>query len=100
MNIIQTIRDTFGFNLPTFFILGFTLWNIPQGYYRHRFRSIVYNDASWKVSFTPRFWKEIKGLFGTLYPGNAAYLSARRFYRIYLTVEIILFAGMLWALNT
>ena len=34
---------------------------------RYKFRSTVYNEKSWKISFRPWFLKEIKALFSNKY---------------------------------
>jgi peroxiredoxin Q/BCP len=39
--------------------------------------------------------KELKGLFGNLYPGNENYIKLRNFYRFYLSIYFILFTSYL-----
>jgi peroxiredoxin Q/BCP len=72
------------------FIL-FLIWGFPLGYYRSKFRKIVYQTAHWTINIKPLFIKELKGLFGNLYPENKAYLKQRKWYRFYLAVYLLLF---------
>lgn len=72
------------------FIL-FVLWGLPLGYYRSKFRKIVYQTDSWTISIKPVFWKEIVGLFGNIYPDNIKYKRFRNFYLFYLVIYFILF---------
>jgi len=73
-----------------FFIL-FLLWSLPLSIYRSRFRKMVYQTDSWLINIKPVFGKELKALFGNLYPDNVAYLRLRNFYRFYLLMYISLF---------
>ena len=50
------------------------LWGLPLSYYRSKFRKIVYQTESWLINIKPYFIKEIKGLFGTLYPRGKFWL--------------------------
>ena len=75
------------------FFLVFLIWSIPLTYYRSQFRQIVYQTTDWRINIKPLFTKELKGLFGNLYPDNPAYLKARNFYRFYLIVYTLLFLG-------
>lgn len=72
------------------FILFF-IWGLPLGYYRSKFRKIVYQTDSWLINIQPRFWRELRGLFGNLYPDNLQYKKFRNFYAFYLVVYIFLF---------
>ena len=72
------------------FIL-FLIWGFPLNIYRSKFRKIVYQTDSWLINIKPLFTKELKGLFGNLYPENTEYLKQRIFYRFYLSVYMILF---------
>lgn len=72
-------------------LLLFVLWGLPMTYYRSKFRKIVYQTNDWLVNIKPLFIKEIKGLFGNLYPKNKDYIKQRNFYRFYLSVYLILF---------
>jgi len=46
------------------------------------------------------FVKEIKALFGNLFPGNKNYIKIRNFYRVYLSVYLLLFAAYMTFGNT
>jgi peroxiredoxin Q/BCP len=72
-------------------LILFILWGLPLTYYRSKFRKIVYQTNSWTINIKPYFWKEIKALFGNLYPENRNYLKFRNFYRIYLSIYVLLF---------
>lgn len=76
------------------FIL-FVVWGLPLGYYRSKFRKIVYQTDSWTINIKPLFWKEIKGLFGNIYPENLQYKKFRNFYLIYLLIYTVLFVTYL-----
>ena len=56
-------------------LLLFVIWGIPLSYYRSNFRKIVYQTDSWLINIKPIFIKELKGLFGNLYPENSAYIN-------------------------
>lgn len=71
--------------------LLFLIWGFPMSIYRSRFRKIVYQTNSWLINIKPIFIKEIKGLFGNLYPKNKDYIKQRNFYRFYLSIYTILF---------
>jgi peroxiredoxin Q/BCP len=71
----------------------FIIWGLPLTVYRSKFRKIVYQTDSWMINIKPYFWKELKALFGNLYPGNKDYLKFRNFYRMYLSIYILLFAS-------
>jgi peroxiredoxin Q/BCP len=51
----------------------------------------VYQTNSWLINIKPLFWKEIKALFGNIYPENKGYIKFRNFYRFYLAVYLLLF---------
>ncbi|MCE1200196.1 MAG: hypothetical protein LWW85_14605, partial [Marinilabiliales bacterium] len=70
----------------TILFLLFLIWSIPLFRYRSRFRKIVYQTNSWLINVKPLFIKEVKALFGNLYPGNREYLRFRNFYRFYLII--------------
>ena len=72
------------------FIL-FLVWGLPLGYYRSRFRKLVYRTDSWTINIKPVFWTELRGLFGNLFPGNKQYAKSRNFYLFYLSVYTLLF---------
>jgi thioredoxin-dependent peroxiredoxin len=77
--------------IKNIWLILFIAWGLPLTYYRSRFRKIVYQTDSWTINIKPYFWKEIKALFGNLYPGNINYLRFRNFYRFYLLTYILLF---------
>ena len=66
------------------------IWGFPLGYYRNKFRKIVYNTDNWIINFKPLFWKELKGLFGNIYPENNDYKKFRNFYLFYLSIYLLL----------
>jgi peroxiredoxin Q/BCP len=68
---------------------------LPLGYYRSKFRKIVYQTDSWIINIKPVFWKELKGLFGNIYPENLKYKKFRNFYAMYLSIYIVLFFAYL-----
>ena len=72
------------------FIL-FAAWGFPMSIYRSKFRKIVYQTDSWVINIKPVFLKEIKGLFGNIFPDNQSYRKFRNFYRFYLGVYTVLF---------
>ena len=74
-----------------FWLTIFILWGLPMGYYRSKFRKIVYETDSWLINIKPVFLKELKGLFGNIYPGNRNYIKFRNFYRFYLLIYVVLF---------
>ncbi|MEM6317943.1 MAG: hypothetical protein AAF960_09745 [Bacteroidota bacterium] len=73
---------------------AFMIWSFPMGYYRSRFRKMVYETDDWTINIKPYFIKEVKGLFGNLFPDNLEYMKLRNFYRFYLFVYVLLF--LLW----
>jgi len=76
------------------FIL-FVAWGLPLGYYRSKFRKMVYQTDCWVINIKPVFLKEIKGLFGNIYPDNLRYKKFRKFYLFYLAIYLILFIAYL-----
>ena len=72
-------------------LILFILWVLPMTYYRSKFRKIVYQTDHWLINIKPLFIKEVKGLFGNLYPDNKEYLKQRNFYRFYLGIYTVLF---------
>ena len=77
--------------LNNIWLLLFIVWGLPLGYYRSKFRKIVYQTDHWTINVKPLFVKELKGLFTSLYPGDHNYLKMRNFYRFYLVIYTILF---------
>ena len=76
------------------FIL-FILWSLPLMNYRSSFRKMVYRTDSWTINIKPIFWKEIKAIFGNIFPYDKKYIKMRNFYRLYLSVYFVLFAAHL-----
>jgi len=74
-------------------LILFIVWGLPLTMYRSKFRKIVYGTNSWTINIKPVFFKEIKALFGNIYPKNKPYLKFRNFYRFYLSVYILLFVA-------
>lgn len=72
------------------FILFF-VWGLPLGIYRSRFRKLVYQTNHWSINIKPVFLKELKALFGNVFPENKDYIKFRNFYRFYLLIYSILF---------
>jgi len=83
------------FVLRNIWIILFVAWGLPLGYYRSKFRKIVYQTDSWVINIKPVFFKEIKGLFGNIFPDNLNYKKFRNFYLFYLTIYFLLFAAFL-----
>ena len=78
----------------TIYFWLFFFWSFPLTYFRSRFRKLVYQTEDWTINIKPWFWKELRGLFGNLYPENPEYLRLRNFYRFYLFIYVVLF--VLW----
>jgi thioredoxin-dependent peroxiredoxin len=72
-------------------LILFVIWGLPLTYYRSKFRKLVYQTDNWFINIKPLFWKELKALFGNIYPENKNYIKLRNFYRFYLAVYLILF---------
>ncbi|MDG1900942.1 MAG: peroxiredoxin [Bacteroidales bacterium] len=72
-------------------LILFIAWGLPLSIYRSRFRKIVYQTDSWTINIKPVFIREVRGLFGNLYPHNKSYIKERNFYRFYLLAYAILF---------
>ncbi len=72
-------------------LILFIIWGLPLTFYRSKFRKLVYNTDRWIINIKPVFWKEIKALFGNMYPQNQVYIRFRNFYRFYLIVYTVLF---------
>ncbi len=79
------------FIVKNIWLILFVVWGLPLSFYRSKFRKIVYQTDSWIINIKPVFWKEIKGLFGNLYPENIKYRKFRNFYLFYLAIYFILF---------
>ena len=72
-------------------LLLFIVWGLPMGYYRSKFRKIVYQTDDWRINIKPVFNKEMIALFGNMYPNNDNYKKFRNFYRFYLVIYLLLF---------
>ncbi len=75
-------------------------WSLPLMFYRSKFRKLVYRTDSWTINIKPVFWKEIKAIFSNIFPYDKAYLQMRNFYRIYLSVYLLLFVAFMTSGNT
>ncbi len=83
------------FVIKNIWLILFVVWGLPLSYYRSKFRKIVYQTDSWVINIKPVFWKEIKGLFGNIYPDNLKYKKFRNFYLFYLAIYLVLFLSYL-----
>jgi peroxiredoxin Q/BCP len=79
------------FLLENIWLILFFAWGLPLTYYRSKFRKMVYQTDSWTINIKPYFGKELKALFGSLYPENRKFQKLRNFYRFYLIVYLLLF---------
>jgi peroxiredoxin Q/BCP len=77
-------------------LILFVIWGLPLTLYRSRFRKVVYQTDSWLINFKPVFFKEIKALFGNIYPDNITYIKSRNFYRMYLSIYALLLSCYLY----
>jgi peroxiredoxin Q/BCP len=77
--------------LKNIWLLLFVAWGLPLTFYRSKFRKIVYQTDSWTINIKPYFMKELKALFGNMYPDNKNYYKFRNFYRFYLIIYLLLF---------
>ena len=85
------IKSKMNFIKEYFWLILLFVWGFPMSYYRGKFRKIVYKADGWWINIKPVFLKELKALFGNLYPENKSYLRFRNFYRFYLGVYLALF---------
>ena len=83
------------FILNNIWLILFFAWGLPLTFYRSKFRKMVYQTDSWTINIKPYFGKELKALFGNLYPDNKDYLKLRNFYRFYLIIYLLLFTAYL-----
>ncbi len=83
------------FILKNIWLILFIFWGLPLTIYRSKFRKIVYQTDSWTINIKPYYMKELKALFGNMYPDNKNYLKFRNFYRFYLTIYLLLFTSYL-----
>lgn len=79
------------FLLQNIWLILFLVWGIPLTWFRSKFRKLVYQTDSWTINIKPVFMKELRALFGDLFPGNTNYRRIRNSYRIYLSVYLLLF---------
>lgn len=77
------------------FLILFILWSLPLFKFRSKFRKMVYRNENWTINFKPVFGKELRALFGNIYPYDKAYIVTRNFYRVYLIVYFLLLAAHL-----
>ncbi len=78
--------------IENIWLILFILWSLPLMNYRSKFRKIVYRTDSWTINIKPFFWKELKAIFGNIFPYDKSYIKMRNFYRVYLIVYFLLFA--------
>jgi peroxiredoxin Q/BCP len=83
------------FLLENIWLILFIAWGLPLTFYRSKFRKIVYQTDNWVINIKPYFGKELKALFGNIYPDNRNYLKMRNFYRFYLIIYLLLFTSYL-----
>jgi peroxiredoxin Q/BCP len=83
------------FIIKNMWFILFVAWGLPLGYYRSKFRKMVYQTDSWVINIKPVFVKEIKGLFGNIFPDSLKYKRFRNFYLFYLTIYLLLFIAYL-----
>lgn len=79
------------FLLQHIWLILFFVWGIPLTWFRSKFRKMVYQTDSWIINIKPVFMKELKALFGNVFPDNRQYYRLRNSYRIYLSIYFILF---------
>jgi peroxiredoxin Q/BCP len=87
------LEQVWDFAHKEIWLILFFAWGLPLGIYRSRFRKIVYQTDSWTINIKPVFGKELRALFGNIFPGNPEYLRMRNFYRFYLGIYTILFVA-------
>jgi peroxiredoxin Q/BCP len=83
------------FLFKNIWLILFIAWGLPLTIYRSKFRKIVYQTDKWTINIKPYFMKELKALFGNMYPDNLNYLKFRNFYRFYLIIYLLLFTSYL-----
>jgi peroxiredoxin Q/BCP len=83
------------FLLEYIWLILFIVWGLPLTIYRSKFRKFVYQTDSWTINIKPYFIKDLKALFGNIYPNNPDYLKFRNFYRFYLIIYLLLFISYL-----
>ena len=80
----------------TIALLAFLIWSFPLGWFRSKFRKMVYGTDSWWINIKPVFWREIKVLCGFHRRTGKNELRLIFFYRFYLTVYALLFGLYLY----
>jgi peroxiredoxin Q/BCP len=86
--------------MKTIWLIFLILWGLPVIVFRSKFRKMVYRTDSWTINIKPMFKKELKAILGNIFPYDARYIRLRNFYRIHLTIFILLFAAFLVTGNT
>jgi peroxiredoxin Q/BCP len=86
--------------MKTIWLILFILWGVPLMFYRSKFRKMVYRTDSWTINFKPVFLKELKAIFGNIFPYDNRYIRMRNFYRVYLSVYLLLFTAFIATGNT
>jgi peroxiredoxin Q/BCP len=81
--------------IKNIWLILFIAWGLPLTLYRSKFRKIVYQTDKWTINIKPYFMKELRALFGDMYPDNLNYLKFRNFYRFYLIIYLLLFSSYL-----
>lgn len=83
-------------NTHNIILIAFIVWSFPLGYFRSKFRKMVYQTDSWLINIKPVFLKEIQVLFGFSDYRAPAELKLIRMYRVYLLVYSALVVGLLY----
>ncbi len=86
--------------MKTLWLVLLILWVLPLMFYRSKFRKMVYRTDSWTINVKPVFRKELKAIFGNIFPYDKRYIRMRNFYRIYLSIYFLLFTGFIVTGNT
>lgn len=81
--------------METVWLILLITWGLPLMFYRSKFRRMVYRTDSWTISIKPVFLKEIKAIFGNIFPYDNRYIRMRNFYRIYLSIYFLFFTGFM-----
>ncbi len=79
------------FFIENIWLIAFVLWGLPLGYYRSKFRKMVYETEHWTINIKPVFKKEIKYLFRDMHMKDKQYSKFRKFYLFYLCIYTLLF---------
>ena len=94
---LKTHPNTTGVGLDwdSVFFYALLAWGLPLGFFRSRFRKMVYRTESWTINVKPVFWRETRALLG-FHDHTADELRLVRSYRLYVLVYLALLAGVLW----